>query len=83
MDEQLALPLEEVNNEAAAGIVEENTVVVQEAYTVSALFIAGSGSEAPELHVTISSGGVASIRVMPLSNPVTPKQIADIISQLN
>jgi hypothetical protein len=45
---------------------------------VSQLRVAGQGSDTPELHI----GDGVQLRVFPLTNPVTPKQIADILAKL-
>jgi len=49
------------------------------------VFIAGSGSSTPELHVTYTpvGGGQTQIFISALSNPVTATQIAGIMSSLN
>jgi hypothetical protein len=55
------------------------TAVPEHIFNVTQLSIAGQGSDKPELHI----GNSGSLIVMPLTNPVTPKQIADILATLN
>ena len=46
---------------------------------VIGLFIAGQGSDTPELHIRYAK----NIVIRPLTNPVTAAQLADILSSLN
>ena len=87
---QLELPLENPNPtpEDAAEDAAAGAPVVSQAPTTSTIigvFIAGSGSDTPELHTTFTpaGGGQTQISVSRLSNPVTAAEIASILSSLN
>lgn len=54
------------------------TAAPDHVFVVTQLSLAGQGSDKPELHI----GNSGTIIIQPLTNPVTPKQIADILATL-
>ena len=78
LQDQIELPLELEAPVGKEGVIDETPPTIMEPEVVG-LFIAGQGSDTPELHVRFSG----RIFVRPLTNPVTAAQLADILSSLN
>ena len=77
--DQIELPLELEASVEKGGVIDETPPTATMEPEIIGLFIAGQGSDAPELHVRFSG----RIFVRPLTNPVTAAEIASILSELN
>jgi hypothetical protein len=58
--------------------VKENAPAIVSPLEINNLSILGSGTETPELHVRYNG----DVKIVPLANPVTGHQIADILNML-
>lgn len=85
-EEQLELNLDAPAEEQGNNPLDTNGEEVPQSSTVQDIRILGSGTDKPELHISIASPNDEShpaIKIIPLGNPVTVASIASILSVLS